>query len=178
MTALPMVSSPSLTHMVLLPSSCTDQLDGSNTIWVKEGEETIGNAVIKMMDYRSTDGRLVVSTHGNGIFQTTIDNAMDITSNTQQDNSDFEVIKAYPNPMTDSYTIIFNNPTTSNIKVDIVNSMGQKIINLVNGQQFQGDVSVFWDGTNVNGTPVTNGIYYCRVIQGKKQKSAKIIVAR
>lgn len=157
----------------------TSLLDGNNTIWVKEGNETIGNAVIKMMDYRSQDGRLVVSTHGNGVFETSIENTLNVSKNSDsQDNEDFDIIKSYPNPMVDSYKIVFNNPETSNIMVDIVNSMGQKIITLINGQQFEGDVTVYWDGLDSIGAPVDNGIYYCRVIRNGKQKSRKVVVAR
>jgi hypothetical protein len=46
----------------------TSTLNGASTVWAQEGSSTIGNVVIDMIDFRSVDGRIVVATHGNGIF--------------------------------------------------------------------------------------------------------------
>ena len=50
----------------------TANLDGQNTLWKQIGKNTIGNVVIETLTYRAIDGRLVVATHGNGIYQTTL----------------------------------------------------------------------------------------------------------
>lgn len=49
-----------------------DHLDGSGTIWSLEAGSLIGNAVVDMLDYRLSDGFLVVATHGKGIYSTEI----------------------------------------------------------------------------------------------------------
>lgn len=46
----------------------TTQLNGTSTIWVQEGENSIGNIVCDMVVSRETDGKVVVATHGNGIY--------------------------------------------------------------------------------------------------------------
>lgn len=47
-------------------------LNGNSTVWVKEGAGVIGNAVVVDLDLRPSDNRLLVSTHGNGMFVTDI----------------------------------------------------------------------------------------------------------
>lgn len=50
----------------------TTSLNGDNTVWALEGASTIGNAVVDAIDARSTDGLVVVATHGKGIYSTHI----------------------------------------------------------------------------------------------------------
>ncbi|MBL7999447.1 MAG: hypothetical protein JNL32_12525, partial [Candidatus Kapabacteria bacterium] len=47
-------------------------LNGNQTVWVQEGAATIGNTVVAMMDYRESDGFMVVATHGNGMYAGTV----------------------------------------------------------------------------------------------------------
>ena len=47
-------------------------LNGNATQWVKEGAGIIGNAVVVDLKLRSSDNRLLVATHGNGLFVTDI----------------------------------------------------------------------------------------------------------
>ena len=44
--------------------------DSSNTVWTLE--PGIGNVVINHMDYRTFDGKMIVGTHGNGVFSTSL----------------------------------------------------------------------------------------------------------
>ncbi len=46
----------------------TTALNGGSTVWALEGSSTIGNAIVDMIDFRSADGRIVVGTHGSGIY--------------------------------------------------------------------------------------------------------------
>ena len=46
----------------------TTRLDGTGTVWVKEGASSIGNVVVDMIDVRQSDGYVAVGTHGNGVY--------------------------------------------------------------------------------------------------------------
>lgn len=48
----------------------TNNLEGDNTVWNKEGETTIGNSIVSMIKTRPVEGQVFVATHGNGVFQT------------------------------------------------------------------------------------------------------------
>ena len=46
----------------------TTAFAGGSTIWTQEGDIEIGNVVVDMVRGRSQDGRLLVGTHGTGVF--------------------------------------------------------------------------------------------------------------
>ena len=46
----------------------TGALQGNATCWQQEGQNSIGNAVITMMDYRISDGYMAIATHGAGVY--------------------------------------------------------------------------------------------------------------
>lgn len=49
----------------------TDLLDGTNTQWIREGEDDIGATVVEHMITR-LDGLVVAATHGNGVYSATV----------------------------------------------------------------------------------------------------------
>ncbi len=155
----------------------TRSLAGSNTQWVKEGNETIGNAVIRMMDYRPADGKLVVATHGNGVFETYIDNTL-IISKPEKDINDLVVSKSYPNPFDKHINIEFSIPDQAPLSVKILSVSGKHIKTLLNFPQFAGNVNVRWDGTNTLGQPVRDGIYFYRIYYKGKVTGGKIVYDR
>jgi hypothetical protein len=64
-------------EMVFLGTSTglymTETLAGAQTVWTKQAPSIIGNAVVTMVKVSPADGRVVVSTHGNGVYQATYD---------------------------------------------------------------------------------------------------------
>jgi hypothetical protein len=50
----------------------TTSLNGNATVWTKEGANSIGNAVVVDLKLRTADNRLLVGTHGNGMFTTDV----------------------------------------------------------------------------------------------------------
>lgn len=49
----------------------TENLDGTNTTWIREDENGIGSTVVEHMITRE-DGLVVAATHGNGVFSATV----------------------------------------------------------------------------------------------------------
>jgi len=50
----------------------TIALNGNSTTWLKEGADVIGNAVVVDIAHRPADNRLLIATHGNGLFTTDV----------------------------------------------------------------------------------------------------------
>jgi hypothetical protein len=50
----------------------TIALNGNSTTWLKEGADVIGNAVVVDIAHRPADNRMLVATHGNGLFTTDV----------------------------------------------------------------------------------------------------------
>lgn len=56
----------------------TDKLRGVDTEWRQIGTSTIGNVVVEHIRFRESDGRLVVGTHGTGVYSTIIESIYDV----------------------------------------------------------------------------------------------------
>lgn len=109
----------------------TSQLDSANTVWQQEGAATIGNVVVNMIDARMHDGKMLVATHGNGVYSA--------VNTPQVEGIDEEValqVSTYPNPSSDyiwvkgeglisyrlyslSGKLIMSGQFTSNVKLDV-----------------------------------------------------------
>ncbi len=81
--------------------------------------------------------------------------------------------KVYPNPANTIATIQYNLPEDSQVVLDIFNSTGQKISQLVNGNQLKGEQIIHW---SVSGVPA--GFYYYSIRAGKQINSGKIIILK
>lgn len=137
----------------------TDQLATNGTVWQQEGVESIGNSVVTMMDYRSSDGKMAIATHGNGVFETSISNTKSIIA--EADLTDNVMISlGYPNPFEDVFHIRLTIPEESPMAIYITDVSGRVIRNLLNTSQFSGDMTATWDGKNDSGNPVQNGLYH------------------
>ncbi len=148
-----------------------------NTLWVKESAGTLGSAVVTMMDYRPLDGRLVIATHGNGVFTTSIPDFKQINSAEPEDES-FQLIAAFPNPFLESTQLRYSIPEDGEVRIDILSSNGGLINTILWGPQFAGTNTVTWDGNNSSGTSLANGIYFYRIQYNGQSKSGRLLLRR
>ena len=150
--------------------------DGGRTIWLKESPDLIGSAVVPMMDYRPSDGRLAIATHGNGVFTSTIEDFKQIKTQENTTGEPFRVISAFPNPFKNMVDIRYEIPKDGVVRIDIYSIQGKYIRNLLWAYQYAGPNSVTWDGTNASSFPVTNGTYMYRILYGNETKGGRISV--
>ncbi|WP_425392260.1 FlgD immunoglobulin-like domain containing protein [Ekhidna sp.] len=168
------------TDLILAGSSVglfsTETTAGTGTQWVKESSDLIGSAVVTMMDYRSSDGRLVIATHGNGVYETFIDDFKPISF--QPEMANFNVLSTYPNPFVENANIQYSIPEAGEVRVDILSTSGKLINTILWGPQFAGTNTVTWDGTTPSGTSLTNGIYLYRIRYNGQQQSGRLLLRR
>ncbi len=155
----------------------TNSTSGHETTWVQESPELIGSAVIPMMDYRSSDGRLAIATHGNGVFVTNVTDFEKIVPNVS-DEEEFKLVSSYPNPFVNRTSIRFIIPEDGVVRIDLHASNGEIIRNLLWAKQFAGINEVVWDGTNSGGVAVADGTYYYRVVYEGTSLSGKLLLNR
>jgi hypothetical protein len=80
----------------------TDSLNGNNTLWVKQAPDKIGYNIVTMMEHRTTDGLMAVSTFGAGVYSAFLNSEKDQTGIQQITASDISI---YPNPSKDVLNI-------------------------------------------------------------------------
>jgi photosystem II stability/assembly factor-like uncharacterized protein len=118
----------------------TDQPDSSNTTWVLEAG--IGNVVINHMDYRTYDGKMIVGTHGNGVYSTNLTPAFASNAESNVAHS----VLVYPTITTE----ILNVSAEKSERVEIYNLQGKLVLTTATTSDFTTlNVSALNSGTYV-----------------------------
>jgi len=86
---------------------------------------------------------------------------------------EFKLNQNYPNPFNPSTTIGFSIAKESHVTVNIYNSLGQQIIELMDKRFKAGVHNIEFDGTNL-----TSGIYYYQIISGKDKQTKKMLILK
>ena len=120
----------------------TDLLEGDSTIWFMEGNTSIGNVPVFMIDSRPFDKNIVVATHGNGIFSTKeyISAIDDVLSEV---NKVFLGIP-YPNPIKEYTKIELRAQNATKVDVNVFNLKGQKVAHVYSSENHKGNVTLKW----------------------------------
>jgi hypothetical protein len=146
----------------------TSNIDGVNTIWEQIGVNALGSTIIEYINYRSSDGLLVVGTFGNGVYQTNLTNTVDIL--------DFEKVKTssidytiFPNPIIDRSFLSINLERNYDAKIIIFDEIGRKVIE-ENRKLNIGKNNIELDLTNFKG-----GIYFVSLTINNKTTVKQII---
>ena len=93
----------------------------------------------------------------------------------------FVLKQNYPNPFNPTTLITYTLPQgqiKSVTRIDIFNSLGQKIRTLVNAKQTAGTYAVQWDGKNQNGMQAASGVYVYRLTSGDLVKSRRMVLLK
>ena len=82
----------------------------------------------------------------------------------------------YPNPFNPSTIIPYELAATSQVRLDVFNALGQRIVKLVDGAQGAGAYSAQWDGTDEAGRAVGAGIYIYRLTVDGAQQTGRMVL--
>ncbi|MFH2034762.1 MAG: T9SS type A sorting domain-containing protein [Candidatus Zixiibacteriota bacterium] len=109
---------------------------------------------------------------GKSDITTEVDNNGDLLA------SDYRLSQNYPNPFNPITKIEFSLGSRQEIKINIYNILGQKIITLINSTFPAGSHFVEWNGTDVNGETVASGIYFYQLETETYTESKKMILLK
>lgn len=91
---------------------------------------------------------------------------------------DFEVSQNYPNPFNSSTIIDYQLPTDANVRLDIFNVVGQKVVTLVEAFQKAGRYQSVFDGKDKTGRALSSGVYFYRLEAGSFAGVNKMIYVK
>jgi hypothetical protein len=155
------------------PASFEGNLDGSPSISDIDNDGDLeivvgGNSGLYVLDISGEKGAQKLwqtylgSNRRTGYYQDVLTN---INVNEQFLPSEFKLLQNCPNPFNPVTNIMFDVPAKAsgkNIKLEVFNILGQKVITLFNGKAKVGRNTVQWNGLNESGKLVSSGIYiYC-----------------
>ncbi|MGH1365753.1 MAG: FlgD immunoglobulin-like domain containing protein [Calditrichia bacterium] len=90
----------------------------------------------------------------------------------------FALKQNFPNPFNPSTKIQLDLPVDTAVKLEIFNTLGQRVRKLVSDDLEAGSHEFRWDGRGDNGGLVASGIYFYRVKAGVFNKSRRMLLLR
>ncbi len=90
----------------------------------------------------------------------------------------YSLSQNYPNPFNPTTMITYSLPEAQHVKLEIYNSLGEKVRTLINTAQDAGNHNVQWDGLNNSGRSAASGMYLYRISAGKFISVKKMLLLR
>ncbi|MCB9235789.1 MAG: Omp28-related outer membrane protein [Bacteroidia bacterium] len=86
--------------------------------------------------------------------------------------SQAKFISVYPNPVNNTTKVAFSLEKDQNIKVEVLNALGQHINTLAEGYMNSGAHTIIWDAQ------VPNGVYLVKITAGDQSMTKKVLVSK
>jgi hypothetical protein len=140
--------------------------------WIMIGNET-GTKTTKRFDTKEQFDQVL-----HPVLEVTYSEPTDVPEQGQKVPSRFLLSQNYPNPFNAHTGIRYFIPPSaagSQVKLEIFNTLGQKVRTLVDVSQSSGKKSVWWDGRDESGAGVSSGIYVYRLEAGGMVRSKKML---
>ncbi|OGF09669.1 MAG: hypothetical protein A2509_09625 [Candidatus Edwardsbacteria bacterium RIFOXYD12_FULL_50_11] len=90
----------------------------------------------------------------------------------------FMLGQSFPNPSAFNATINYALPKEAMVKLNIYNTLGQKVKSLVNESQMPGYYNVNWDSKDDKGQKAATGVYFYRLEAGEHSATKKMVMIK
>ncbi|MDX9858276.1 MAG: T9SS type A sorting domain-containing protein [candidate division Zixibacteria bacterium] len=90
----------------------------------------------------------------------------------------YQLFENYPNPFNPTTTITYYLPQATHTRVQVFNTLGQRVTTLVDQVQGSGSHAVVWDGTDQAGRIVASGTYYYRLETSDFRQTKKMVFVK
>ena len=142
----------------------TDKLEGVDTEWTLIGAQQFGGVVVENIQFRAQDGKLIVGTHGTGIFTTTIESIYDVFP----DLVSTQELKTKPFQL-------FPNPATNFVNIDLNDKYEFMIVKDINGKTIE-ELEINSNTLKYNTSKLKSGIYLISLSGESIYSTKKLIV--
>ena len=137
----------------------TNTLNGLNTAWTHIATNEIGNIVVDMMDFRTSDGLLAIGTHGAGVFSTNITDTLFTKLNKVPFLS--TELEVYPNPAGSEFMLRYELKKPVEMKIRMFDVKGNEIMHVIKEAQLAG-IQEF----SFSRAGLSEGIYFLKLESG------------
>ncbi len=153
----------------------TSALDGNNTVWTQEGQNTMGDVIVDYVVSRKSDGRVVAGTHGRGAF-VGIPGAVDVKENPSNIEK-YNLEQNYPNPFNPSTTIQWSIAQSGNVKLKVFDITGREVATLVDGYRNAGNYETVFNSQSLKSS-ISSGIYIYQLQADNFTESKKFVLLK
>lgn len=91
---------------------------------------------------------------------------------------DFSLDQNYPNPFNMETEIVYQLPKSVHVKLEIYNSMGQKVRTLISENQDAGRYAAHWNGKDVSNNELPTGVYIYKLTTSDFVSAKKLILIK
>lgn len=139
---------------------------GERMPWVVIGSGGVVGATDGNVVFSATLGQPIIGPGTDGIMQIqqgfwlplTSTSSVDFIADQEASTGAFK-LSNYPNPFSTTTTISYRLDERSNVRLDIVDLLGKRVITLVDNVQDEGEQRREWNGMTEAGGPASGGIY-------------------
>ncbi|MEX2595661.1 MAG: T9SS type A sorting domain-containing protein [Salibacteraceae bacterium] len=151
----------------------TEELNGDSTVWVQQAPNSIGNVVVDMIQYRTSDGFMAIGTHGNGIYTGTI-NYIETPEGLERITYPNEALRwtVYPNPANDVLRVKFEMETEQDVQLHIYDQQA-RLVKQLHFYPNKGETIVEMDVSSLS-----KGIYFAKLSCNGIATSKKVVLTR
>ena len=143
----------------------TTRLEGEATIWKREGAESIGTVGVHQIAVRNPDGKVVVATHGNGLYESTFTSG--VVNHGAEANAAIALHQIHPNPFIGETTIRFSlleqSASEQPVRLEVFNVRGESVGVLRDERLSAGNHAVQFDARDL-----PSGLYIVQLRAGEK----------
>lgn len=144
----------------------TPELQGAQTVWVREGVESIGTVPISNIATRNSDGRVVIATFGKGLYETAVTSSVQDNQDQGTDRStDITLHRNWPDPFMDHTTIRFaigeHLGARVPVRLELFDLQG-KLVSIVRDEFLEPGEH----RARITGDGLTSGVYMARLVVG------------
>lgn len=133
--------------------------DGAPVVWTREAPDLIGNVIVDALAVRVSDRKVIVGTHGRGIYSVIVPQPSDVP----QSDAAFLLAQNTPNPFNPSTRIDYRLAGRDDVRLEVFDLAGRSVRVLVNGPREAGAHHCTWDGRDASGRRAGSGVYLYRL---------------
>jgi hypothetical protein len=127
------------------------------------------------IEFNPVDTTLRISTYGRGAWLTKAWMPEPSATGEVSNSRGFGFANISPNPASEQVRISFFLEKTADVRLEIVNVLGQKVATLFSGKQAAGNHEAIWNGLMVNGWRAQTGVYFVRLAVGNKGVTGRVV---
>ena len=101
-----------------------------------------------------------------------------IDKNNMKVPTSFMLYQNHPNPFNPTTTISYSLPEQSMVKLTVFDIQGREIRELQDAFKPAGHYKVQWNGLDQSDSPVSTGVYFCRLSAGSYSQTIKMVLLR
>ncbi len=147
--------------------------DGQTESMLDGQAESSSSSSIPAVDITTFQGNPTVAFVEDGVLKVETYSSATAVTDKSGLAAGYELLQNYPNPFNPTTTITYAVPKVSHVEIKVLDMLGRVVTTLVDGRRTAGEYSVNFDGSGL-----TSGVYFCRIVAGAFTKTTKLTLLK